>query len=108
MLLKVTFPQIKAFIQQVNFKWKRDIYFINIYTGFHKSRTLKQLKVLKDNEFIDNKLYYYLKPTDSPAPRFYGQPKIHKSGVQTGNIAMPRILLRFPTTSEMFPLKMMR
>ena len=29
---------------------------------------------------IDNKLYYYLKPTDSPAPRFYGQPKIHKPG----------------------------
>ena len=42
---------------------------------------MKQLKVLKDNEFIDNKLYYYLKPTDSPAPRFYGQPKIHKPGV---------------------------
>ena len=42
---------------------------------------MKQLKVLKDNKFIDNKLYYYLKPTDSPAPRFYGQPKIHKPGV---------------------------
>ena len=24
---------------------------------------------------------YYLKPTDPPAPRFYGQPKMHKSGV---------------------------
>ena len=46
-----------------------------------KTKTLKQLKVLKDNEFIDNKLYYYLKPTDSPAPRFYGQPKTHKPGV---------------------------
>ena len=46
-----------------------------------KAKTLKQLKVLKNNEFIDNKLYYYLKPTDSPAPRFYGQPKIHKPGV---------------------------
>ena len=31
--------------------------------------------------FIDNKLYYYLKSTDSPAPRFYGQPKIYKPGV---------------------------
>ena len=40
-----------------------------------KAKTLKQLKVLKDNEFIDNKLYYYLKPTDSPTPRFYGQQK---------------------------------
>ena len=38
-------------------------------------------KDLKDNEFIDNKLYYYLKPTDSPAPRVYGQSKIHKAEV---------------------------
>ena len=43
-----------------------------------KTKPLKQLRVL---EFIDNKLYYYLKPTDSPVPRFYGQPKIHKPGV---------------------------
>ena len=34
-----------------------------------KTKRLKQLKVLKDSEFSDNKLYYYLKPTDSPAPR---------------------------------------
>ena len=47
-----------------------------------KTKTLKRLKVQKDKEFIDNKLYYYLKPTDSPGPRFYGQPKIHKPGVQ--------------------------
>ena len=46
-----------------------------------KAKTLKQLKVMKDNEFIDNKLYYYLKPTDLPTPRFYGEPKIHKPGV---------------------------
>ena len=37
-----------------------------------KSKALKQLKVLKDSKFIDNKLYYYLKLTDSPAIRFYG------------------------------------
>ena len=43
-----------------------------------KTKPLKQLRVL---EFIDNKLYYYLKPTDSPVPRFYGQPKIHKPEV---------------------------
>ena len=36
-----------------------------------KTKTLKQLKFLKDNEFINNKLYYYLKPTDSPPARFY-------------------------------------
>ena len=47
-----------------------------------KTKTLKQLKVLKNIEqFIDNKLYYYLKSTDSPAPRFYGQPNIHNPGV---------------------------
>ena len=44
-----------------------------------KTKTLKKLKVLKDNEFTDNKLYY-LKP-DSPAPRFYDQAKMHKPGV---------------------------
>ena len=36
-----------------------------------KAKTLKQLKAQRDNEFIDNKLYYYLKLTDSPEPRFY-------------------------------------
>ena len=38
-----------------------------------KTKTLTQLKVLKNKELIDNKLYYYLKQTDSPAPRFYGK-----------------------------------
>ena len=46
-----------------------------------KANTLKQLKVVKDNEFLDNKLCYYLKPTDSPTSRFYGLSKIHKPGV---------------------------
>ena len=45
-----------------------------------KAKTLKQLKALKNNEFIYNKLYYYLKSTDSLALRFYGQPKMHKPG----------------------------
>ena len=45
-----------------------------------KTKTLKQLKVLKD-KFIDNKLYYYLKPTDLPVPKFHGQPKTHIPGV---------------------------
>ena len=100
-----------------------------------KAKTLKQLKVLKDNEFIDNKLYCYLKPTDSPAPRFYGQPKIHKPGVlirpivcYSGSplynlnkyianilkimlkikLTTPIFLPRFPATSEMFSLKIKR
>ena len=33
-----------------------------------KTKTLKQLKVLKDSEFNDNKSHYYLKPADSPVP----------------------------------------
>ena len=97
-------------------KWSVSITLKNPTTKV-KTKTLKQLKVLKDNEFIDNKLYY-LKPTDLPAPRFYGQPKMHKPGVpicpivSSGSLKMkittPKTLLRFPTTSEMFPLKMMR
>ena len=46
-----------------------------------KPKTSKQLKILKHNGFIDNKLYYYLKPTDSHAPWFYDQQKVHKPGV---------------------------
>ena len=45
---------------------------------------MKQLKALKDNKFIDNidnELHYYLKSTDSPAPKFYSQPEIYKPGV---------------------------
>ena len=52
-----------------------------------KTKTLKQLKVLKDNEFIVNKLFYFLKPTDSHAPRFYVQPKMHKLRVPIRPIA---------------------
>ena len=33
-----------------------------------KTKTFKPLKVLKGNEFIDSKLYYYLIPADSPEP----------------------------------------
>ena len=40
---------------------------------------LKKLKSLKDRNIIDQGLYYKLKPTASPAPRFYGLPKIHKA-----------------------------
>ena len=68
-----------------------------------KTKTSKQLKVLKDNEFIGKKLHFYLKATDSPAPRFYGQPKMLKM-----EMTMPKILPHYPTTSEMIPLKMLR
>ena len=54
---------------------------MKIVDMMEKGFQMRTLKVLKGNEFIDNKLYYYLKPTDSPGPRFYGQPKIHKPGV---------------------------
>ena len=53
-----------------------------------KAKTLKQSKVIMDNEFIDNKISYL--------------------SVLRMKITTPRILSRFPTRSEMFPLKMMR
>ena len=44
-----------------------------------KAKALRKSKVLKDNAFIDNKTKLtYLKPTDSPAPRFYGHSKMYK------------------------------
>ena len=63
-----------------------------------KTKTLKQLKVLKDNEFIDYKLYYYLKPTESPVPRFYGHPKIQEFlYVQLFLIVTPRCTISTKT-----------
>ena len=46
-----------------------------------KTKTLEQLKVINENQIINNKLYYYLKPTDSSASRLYGQLKIQKPEV---------------------------
>ena len=93
---------------------------------------MKQIKTLNDNEFLDDNSYYYLKPIDSPEPRFYGQPKETKPGVSICCIVpyskfssfninkyIANILKAyakdernnannstiFPTTSEMFPLK---
>ena len=39
--------------------------------------TLKP-KTTKGSEGQENELYYYLTPTDSPVPTFYGQPKMLK------------------------------
>ena len=44
-----------------------------------KPKTLKQLKALKDNTFIDIKQYYYLKLTDSPASRLNSHKKKTKT-----------------------------
>ena len=51
-----------------------------------KAKALKKFKILKDNEFIDNKLYYYPTPIDSLVSRLYGQPKTHKPGVHIHHI----------------------
>ena len=51
-----------------------------------KARKLKKSNTLKDNGFIDNKLYY-LEPIALSASRFYDQPKLHKSGVPIRPIA---------------------
>ena len=47
------------------------------------ARTLKQLKGQKDSNLIYNKLYYYLKATDSPAP---SHPKNTQPGVHISPI----------------------
>ena len=41
-----------------------------------RTKPLKQLKGLKDNEFIDNKLNYYLKSTEAASLRFYSLSRI--------------------------------
>ena len=56
---------------------------INNGQSYHiiKSKTLKQLKDLKNNKIIYNKLHFYLKATYSLAPSFYDQPRMCKPGV---------------------------
>ena len=45
------------------------------------AKLVKHLNLLKDNEAIGNKLYHSVKLTDSSAPRFHDQPKLHNPGV---------------------------
>ena len=47
-------------------------------------------KTLRHNEFFNNKSYYYLKPTDIPALRFYGEPKVYKPEVRICRIVSYR------------------
>ena len=55
-----------------------------------KAKTMKQLKDLKDNELIDNKLHYYLKPTDSLVPDFTVNQKYTSQDVLLFHIVAPR------------------
>ena len=57
-----------------------------VHINYLKKILLSKLKQRQD-KVLDNKLYYYLKPTGSPAPRFSGQPKIHKPAVSIRPIA---------------------
>ena len=113
---------------------------LDVLFEFHRSFGTKQKKVsflrahfsqqvlttsvstISLSEFFENKLYYYLKPTDSSAPRFIVL--FHIVGdfcltltntkltfwkfILEMKIITPIILPRFPTTSEMFSLKMAR
>ena len=46
-----------------------------------KTKKFNWLNAMENSEFINNKLYYYLKANDSPSHRFYCHPKIHKPWV---------------------------
>ena len=87
-----------------------------------KTKTLKKWKPLKDNEFIDSKLYYYLKPTDWLRLYFMVHQKYTSQEclyLLLFHIVAPSCTIltnakdeyrnaKNFTTSEMFPLKMMR
>ena len=72
-----------------------------------KTKTLTQLKALKNKELIDNKLYYYLKLTDSPAPRFYGKDENNNAKnsttfsnyIRNASIEDDEIMVSFDVTS---------
>ena len=58
--------------------------------------------VLKNNEFIDNKLYYYLKPTDLPEPRFHGQPIGRRLKPTESRELKTKKVTRNPTLTDRF------
>ena len=50
-----------------------------------RSKPLKQLRGLKNNEFIDNKLNYYLKSTEAAALRLYSLSRIKPEVIGIGS-----------------------
>ena len=47
-------------------------------TAKYLTQLADELKALKDEEAIDNKVYRQLHPTIPVMPKFYGLPKVHK------------------------------
>ena len=50
-------------------------------TEIIKRETRSILLALNKEGFIPDMLYYRLRPSDTPPPRFYGLPKVHKQGI---------------------------
>ncbi|XP_072023437.1 uncharacterized protein [Amphiura filiformis] len=66
-------------------------------TAKYKNRLVDQLKVLKDEEWIDFKLYRQLYPTTAVVPKFYGLPKVHKPSCPLRPIVASRGSITYDT-----------
>ncbi|XP_072016528.1 uncharacterized protein [Amphiura filiformis] len=66
-------------------------------TAKYKNLLVDQLKVLKDEEWIDFKLYRQLYPTTAVVPKFYGLPKVRKPSCPLRPIVASRGSITYDT-----------
>ena len=69
-------------------------------TTKHKNRLISLLKTIKSEGSIDNITYKRLYPTGAGSPKYYGLPKIHKSGVPLRPIISSRGSATYETAKE--------
>ena len=70
-------------------------------TSKMKSKMINLLKKIKTEGGIDDILYKKLYPTGAVAPKFYGLPKIHKSGIPLAPIVSSRGSISYEVAKEL-------
>ena len=70
-------------------------------TTKHKNRLVSLLKNIKSEGGIDNITYKRLYPTGAGSPKYYGLPKIHKTGVPLRPIISSRGSATYESAKEL-------
>ena len=70
-------------------------------TTKHKNRLISLLKTIKSEGGIDNITYKRLYPTGAGSPKYYGLPKIHKTGVPLRPLISSRGSATYETAKEL-------
>ena len=67
----------------------------------HKNRLISILKTIRSEAGIDNTTYKRLYPTGAGSPKYYGLPKIHKTGVPLRPIISNRSSATYESAKEL-------